>query len=69
MSGITPRGFKLNSIVDKLAFDLLIILGDALTEPTLNQERLVLRILLTLSKKHYVNELLFRDFNLSNDMV
>jgi hypothetical protein len=69
MSGITPRGFKLNSIVDKLALDLLIILGDALTEPTLNQERLVLRILLTLSKKHYVNELLFRDFNLSNDMV
>lgn len=69
MSENMSRKFKKNIIVYKLALDLLIILRDALTEPTLDQERLSLSILLTLSKKHYVNDLLFRDFNLSNDLV
>lgn len=69
MSETMSRKFKKNTIVYKLALDLLIILRDALTKPTLDQERLSLRILLTLSKKPYVNDLLFRDFNLSHDFV
>ena len=61
--------FKFNKILYKLTLDLLSMLRDALTETTLNEDRLGLRILLTLSNQYYVNKLLFRDFNLSSDMV
>lgn len=57
----TPKGSQF--IVTKLSFDILKILHDALTDITpLNQNRLVVQILLTLSHGIYVNGLLFRDF-------
>ena len=58
-----------NKILYKLTLDLLSMLHDALTEPKLDPDRLVLRILLTLNQEHYVNELLFRDFNLSYEKI
>jgi hypothetical protein len=58
-----------NKILYKLTLDLLSMLRDALTEPELNEDRLGLRILLRLSNPYYVNELLFRDFNLSSKEV
>lgn len=56
-------------IIYKLTSDLLIIWRDALTQATLNRDHLAVRILLTLSQKLYVNELLFRDFNLDKEEI
>jgi len=58
----TLRGFQLRNITDRLALDILKILHEALTETSLNYEQLSLRIVLTLSENHYVEQLLFRDF-------
>lgn len=44
-----PRGFKIRTIIDCLAWDLLLILRDALAKDTLDSDHLKLRILMILS--------------------
>lgn len=44
-----PRGFKIRTIIDCLAWDLLLILSDTLTQDSVDSDRLKLRILMTLS--------------------
>lgn len=57
------RGFKVTDIVDRLTLDVLRLLEDILTTNRFEQDRLYLGLLLTLSRKTYVNKLLFRDFS------
>ena len=62
MPAATVRGFQINTVLDRLAWDVLLLLGDALAEPRLDRDRLNLGLLLTLSRRAYVHGLLFRDF-------
>lgn len=57
------RGFKVTDIVDRLTLDVLRLLEQVLTTGKFEQDRLYLGLLLTLSRKTYVNKLLFRDFS------
>ena len=61
------RGFKVTDIVDRLTLDILRLLEDILTANRFEQDRLYLGLLLTLSRKTYVNKLLFRDFSASGE--
>ena len=56
------RGFQLNTILDRLALDVLPVLEDCLTSAPLARDRLHLWILATLSKRRYLEGLLYRDF-------
>ena len=44
-----PRGFKFRTIVDRFAWDLLLILRESLAQVTLDSDHLKLRVLMTLS--------------------
>jgi len=44
-----PRGFKFKTIIDRFAWDLLLILHESLAQVTLDSDHLKLRILMTLS--------------------
>lgn len=61
------RGFKVTDIVDRLALDVLRLLEEVFTESRFEQDRLYLGLLLTLSRKVYVNKLLFRDFSMEGE--
>ncbi len=61
MAGAT--GFWVNNILDRLAWELTSILIESLTRAEFSRERLDMHMLLTLSKKIYVDRLLFRDLS------
>lgn len=46
---INPRGFKFRTIIDRFAWDLLLILSESLIADSIDPERLKLQILMTLS--------------------
>ncbi|MGI9332519.1 MAG: hypothetical protein ACR2RL_05115 [Gammaproteobacteria bacterium] len=50
--------------IDRFSWELLQILGDSLTQPRLNRDAFDLRVVATLSRKHHVRHLLFRDYRL-----
>ena len=56
------RGFQVNSILDRLAVDVLGVLELCLSEAPLDHDRLQLALLATLSRRRYVVNLLYRDF-------
>jgi hypothetical protein len=58
------RGFQINTILDRLGLDMLKLLGQCLVIAPLDRDRLYLSILATLSRRRYVEGLLFRDFRL-----
>ncbi|MGI9511175.1 MAG: hypothetical protein ACR2QJ_17695 [Geminicoccaceae bacterium] len=61
------RGFKVNTILDRLAIDMLGLLEKQLTASPFDRDRYYLSILLTLSKKLYISQLLYRDFRAAGD--
>ena len=61
------RGFQINTALDRLAVDLLTVLGDCLITSPLDRDRLQLAVLITLSRTVYVGHLLFRDFRRDHD--
>ena len=61
------RGFKVTDIVDRLTLDVLRLLEQIFASDRFEQDRLYLGLLLTLSRKTYVNSLLYRDFSSTND--
>jgi hypothetical protein len=61
------RGFQLNTILDRLALDTLGIFERVLTVAPLDRNRLHIAVLLTLSRKSYVDNLLYRDFRLDRE--
>lgn len=61
------RGFQINTILDRLALDILGILRQCLIGAPLDRDRLHLAILLTLSRRIYVDNLLYRDFRVDRD--
>jgi hypothetical protein len=61
------RGFQINTILDRLALDMLGILEDCLTRTPLDRDRLHLAVLLTLSRRIYVDQLLYRDYRLDRN--
>ncbi len=61
------RGFKINTILDRLAVDMLGLLDSHLAQSPLDRDRYCLAILLTLSRKLYVGQLLYRDFRAAGD--
>jgi hypothetical protein len=56
------RGFKVNTILDRLAIDMLSLIERYLTKAPLERDGYYLAILLTLSKRLYTDQLLYRDF-------
>ncbi len=56
------RGFKINTILDRLAVDMLHVLEQSLRAESFERDRFHLATLLTLSRRLYVNNLLYRDF-------
>ena len=56
------RGFKINTILDRLALDMLRLLDTSLKAETFDRDRFHLGILMTLSRNSYLTKLLFRDF-------
>jgi hypothetical protein len=61
------RGFQVNTILDRLALDMLGILQQCLVIAPLDRDRLHLAILLTLSRRVYVEQLLYRDYRVDRD--
>jgi hypothetical protein len=61
------RGFQINTILDRLALDMLGILEACLTRAPLDRDRLHLAILLTLSRRIYVEHLLYRDYRVDRE--
>ena len=61
------RGFQINTILDRLALDMLGILQQCLMRAPLDRDRLHLAILLTLSRRVYVESLLYRDYRVDRD--
>ncbi len=61
------RGFQINTILDRLALDVLGILQQCLVTAPLDRDRLHLAILLTLSRRVYVEQLLYRDYRVDRD--
>ena len=61
------RGFQINTILDRLALDVLGILQQCLVSAPLDRDRLHLAILLTLSRRVYVEGLLYRDYRVDRD--
>lgn len=61
------RGFKINTILDRLAVDMLGLLEGHLGKAPPDRDRYCLAILLTLSKTLYVSQLLYRDYRASTD--
>jgi hypothetical protein len=61
------RGFQINTILDRLARDMLSILQQCLARAPLDRDRLHLTILLTLSRRTYVENLLYRDYRVDRD--
>jgi len=56
------RGFKINTILDRLALDMLRLLDKSLRASPFDRDRFHIGILMTLSRATYLNSLLFRDF-------
>lgn len=61
------RGFKINTILDRLAVDMLGLVESHLTAPRFDRDHYYLAILLTLSKRLYIGQLLYRDFRAAGD--
>ncbi|MEM8949655.1 MAG: hypothetical protein AAGA21_18805 [Pseudomonadota bacterium] len=61
------RGFKINTILDRLAIDMLGLIEKHLAAEQADRDRYYLSILLTLSKKLYISQLLYRDFRASGE--
>lgn len=61
------RGFQINTILDRLAMDMLGILQQCMVAAPLDRDRLHLAILLTLSRRIYVENLLYRDYRVDRD--
>ncbi len=61
------RGFKINTILDRLAVDMLGLVEKHLSTSQFDRDRYYLSILLTLSKKLYISQLLYRDFRAAGD--
>ena len=61
------RGFKINTILDRLAVDMLGLVEGHLSAEHFDRDRYYLSILLTLSKKLYISQLLHRDFRAAGD--
>ncbi len=61
------RGFKINTILDRLAVDMLGLVEKHLSAEQFDRDRYYLSILLTLSKKLYISQLLYRDFRAAGD--
>jgi hypothetical protein len=61
------RGFQINTILDRLALDMLGILRPCLVVAPLDRDRLHLAILMTLSRRAYVENLLYRDYRVDRD--
>jgi hypothetical protein len=61
------RGFKINTILDRLAVDVLRILDQCLCATQFDRDRFHLAVLLTLSRRLYVTNLLYRDFRVDRD--
>lgn len=61
------RGFKINTILDRLAVDMLGLTESHLSAAQFDRDRFYLAILLTLSKKLYISQLLYRDFRAAGD--
>lgn len=61
------RGFKINTILDRLAVDMLGLVENQLTAQQFDRDRFYLSILLTLSKRLYIGQLLYRDFRAAGD--
>ncbi len=61
------RGFKVNTILDRLAIDMLGLVERYLTKAPLDRDGYYLAILLTLSKRLYTDQLLYRDFRMAGD--
>jgi hypothetical protein len=56
------RGFKINTILDRLALDMLRLLDTSLKASAFDRDRFHLGILMTLSRGSYLTNLLYRDF-------
>ena len=56
------RGFKINTILDRLALDMLCLLDKSLRQDAFDRDRFHIGVLLTLSRNAYLKNLLFRDF-------
>ena len=56
------RGFKINTILDRLALDMLRLLDKSLCEASFDRDRFHIGVLITLSRSAYLKGLLFRDF-------
>ncbi|MGH6944819.1 MAG: hypothetical protein ACREH6_11440, partial [Geminicoccaceae bacterium] len=61
------RGFQINTILDRLALDMLGVLEECLIVAPLPRDRLHLAILLTLSRRIYVESLLYRDYRIDRE--
>ena len=61
------KGFKINTILDRLAVDMLGLVESHLSAGHFDRDRYYLSILLTLSKKLYISQLLYRDFRAAGD--
>lgn len=61
------RGFQINTILDRMALDMLGILQQCLIIAPLDRDRLHLAILLTLSRRVFVENLLYRDYRVDRE--
>src|SRR5262245_23527252 len=66
MVGSSARGFKINTILDRLALDMLRIFDQCLTTAPFDRDRFHIAVLLTLSRRVYVTNLLYRDFRVDH---
>lgn len=64
-NSIMPRGFKLNKVIDRLTLDFLRILQPYIGFADLPRDKLCAALWLLLKKSQYVNNLLFRNYNLT----
>lgn len=62
MSKLAVRGFRINTILDRLTLDMLRIFETCLCAPNFDRDRFHLTILMTLSRRCYISRLLYQDF-------
>jgi hypothetical protein len=62
MTERSVQGFKINNVLDRLALDMLRLLEKFLTDDSFDRDKFHLAVLLTLSRRTYVTNLLYRDF-------
>lgn len=67
MADLAIRGFKVNTILDRLGIDMLSLMERYLTKAPLDRDGYYLAILMTLSKRLYTDQLLYRDFRIGGD--